>query len=501
MRAELQRGDFLRANALLLLLYTLALEMVSAALHPIDTAHDRRVARWVGLVLLGIIAFNQTLHAFILGAILRTAAVRPALINAPMHAMLLAGTASANAGVALAGVTLVRALCRRRLGAHALVRGVRRACTITLVGNVLPFCVATWAFAVRPRVFGLELTPWAPPLVAPAAIVGGALLLALLLATAGAHRRVQALLGRLVSSVGEEAALAALIGFGSAHEREPDQLVDEAVQLLAPVELSGAELERLAYLLAGADGAPTPRHHARFGAGDAAAGGILGVGGKGLDRISGAWPSFERKKPRDAGARRAPLSCGHVRPLPLSRESSALTLAEHARAGSHGQQIDAYVVQSTADPPEQRARALDVWARAFATREGRPPLVYLDVACADPGLEPHELLAHTPCYLALSASLLVLAGPSLTDQLWCVAQLFAWRAMGGTLERVAVVPLGGAARAYDETVAAFDAFHVMYAASDERMVRRRIVRMIELANVATVNEVIHSYAAAVVRPP
>ena len=189
-----------------------------------------------------------------------------------------------------------------------------------------------------------------------------------------------------------------------------------------------------------------------------------------------------------------------ARRLPLPRVDSAHALGAHVRVGAPVEQIDAYVVQSTADPPEQRARALDVWARAFAAREGRPPLVYLDVACADPGLEPHELLAHTPCYLALSASLLVLAGPSLTDQLWCVAQLFAWRAMGGTLERVAVVPLGGAARAYDETVAALDAFHVMYAASHDRTVRAQIVRMIELATVATVNEVIHSYAAAVVRP-
>ncbi|KAG8457385.1 hypothetical protein KFE25_005066 [Diacronema lutheri] len=260
LRTELSSGNFIWANALLQLLYTLALQMVSAALHPADTAHHRRVALWVGLVLLAIIAFNQALHAFILRIFITVDSARPAVINTPTAATIITGSASANAGVALAGATLVRALCRRRLGVRTLVDGVRRACTITLVGNVLPLAIATWAFAARPSVFDFDLTPWDSSIVAPVVVLNGTLVLALLLATAGAHRRVQALLGRLVSSVGEEAALAALIGFGSAHEREPDQLADEAVQLLAPVELSGAELERLAYLLAGAKGAPTPRH-------------------------------------------------------------------------------------------------------------------------------------------------------------------------------------------------------------------------------------------------
>ena len=53
-------------------------------------------------------------------------------------------------------------------------------------------------------------------------------------------------------------------------------------------------------------------------------------------------------------------------------------------------------------------------------------------------------LACLPVYLAGCNTLLVLAGPTYTERLWCIVEVFTYLRMGGAPERMIVVPLAGA---------------------------------------------------------
>ena len=103
-------------------------------------------------------------------------------------------------------------------------------------------------------------------------------------------------------------------------------------------------------------------------------------------------------------------------------------------------QIDAFVSHSWHDPPIEKFEALTVWAKKFEKKHGRPPILWVDKACIDQG-NIEESLACLPIYLSGCKNLLVLGGPTYTQRLWCVMEIFTFLFMGGTLSRTIFMPL------------------------------------------------------------
>lgn len=502
-------------NGVLHVLYCTGLQTVAIALHPIDSARGRRVTRAAGHFVLLVISCNVALNAYALHLFLPGAAARQ--LGTPGPPLLTFLVVHVNVVVAIAWLYLLGALCGRWRTGGALATTIGHACTVALWGNFFPFAICYWALAISPRSIPVSVAPWDRNMTIAAALSTLALVLTLACADTTARLRVHALLGRAMSAEGEQAALGALVGFGSAHQRPARDLIEEASKLFVPIELTPDALERIAQAL---DRSPARKRRPPTGASPPRRsscdwpcpwrGG--GAGGRGRRRpLDGAWQQGDELATRrmaSEGDGSIARGYGHRWRDWTGVGGSSAGRATHSSSGRASMAepgiADAYVVHSSADPPALRARLLAEWAAAFAQREGRPAVVWLDCACADPGLEAHELLAHMPCYLALCTQLLVLGGPTLTEQLLCVAQLFAWRAMGMPLERVVVLPFGNGANAqppHEQAIAALDAFHVMYAVSAPKGVRKRIVRMIGLATVATVNEVVQAYAVAVVKPP
>jgi hypothetical protein len=91
--------------------------------------------------------------------------------------------------------------------------------------------------------------------------------------------------------------------------------------------------------------------------------------------------------------------------------------------------------------------------------------------------------------------LLLLASPKTPLSLNAVVACHVWRALGGQTSEVDVVLVGGAATS-EQTVAAFDTFHVMHALADDddegsererATIAARLRACVRLATVRTIN--------------
>ena len=123
---------------------------------------------------------------------------------------------------------------------------------------------------------------------------------------------------------------------------------------------------------------------------------------------------------------------------------------------------DAFVSHSWRDDGHAKWKLLQKWAKDFEkkfapdARDGRgarDPLLWLDKACIDQN-NIDESLACLPIFLAGCAELLVLAGPTYTERLWCVMEIFTFFQIGKRVDRVTVVPLEAADATSDERDAA-----------------------------------------------
>ena len=85
-------------------------------------------------------------------------------------------------------------------------------------------------------------------------------------------------------------------------------------------------------------------------------------------------------------------------------------------------EVDVFLSHSWHDPADAKWKALDAWATQFEKKEGRSPIVWLDKACIDQG-NINDSLACLPIFLAGCRNLLVVAGPSYVERLWCVVRL------------------------------------------------------------------------------
>ena len=97
--------------------------------------------------------------------------------------------------------------------------------------------------------------------------------------------------------------------------------------------------------------------------------------------------------------------------------------------------------------------ALDAWARAFERREGRPCRWWIDKACIDQ-TNITEDLAALPIFLSGCQRLVICAGATYLERLWCIVEVYTFLKMGGSVERIDVLPVGDGAlqaklRAFD----------------------------------------------------
>lgn len=112
-------------------------------------------------------------------------------------------------------------------------------------------------------------------------------------------------------------------------------------------------------------------------------------------------------------------------------------------------ECDAFMSHSWHDDPVIKWAALTAWAARFESRCKRDPTIWLDKACIDQKNIPASL-ACLPVFLAGCQQLLVLAGPTYIERLWCVVEVFTFTRMGGELDRVDVVPLGDGALFFEQ---------------------------------------------------
>ena len=187
----------------------------------------------------------------------------------------------------------------------------------------------------------------------------------------------------------------------------------------------------------------------------------------------------------------------------LAQKSSLRSRTQRLPLG----RCDAFLSHSWHDQLGPKWVALDQWAEAFDAKNRRPPMLWLEYACArgdfergrgvrpseeadgacsagarcvPPSLPPSlplslsssskacidqqnidQSLACLPVYLAGCQKLLVVAGPTYVQRLWCICEVFTFVQMGSELTRVEVVPVSGGADHFDKfTVADCKCFKI-----------------------------------------
>lgn len=174
--------------------------------------------------------------------------------------------------------------------------------------------------------------------------------------------------------------------------------------------------------------------------------------------------------------------------------ASALLLAQRQQAAMRDALpiADFFVLHSAFDANGAKLRALEAWVGALDPL-APPPTVWLDVVSADMSLLSWERLAHSVASLACCRRVLLVAGPSLLDDLLVVALLHAWLALGRSIEHVDVLLAeADADEARTPVLAAFDTFAVMYARTESAVDECQIVHSVEIASVSAYNEAVRS---------
>ncbi len=132
-----------------------------------------------------------------------------------------------------------------------------------------------------------------------------------------------------------------------------------------------------------------------------------------------------------------PFECLREEDFSSSADSG---LNRHATPVALGD-CDAFLSHSWHDDGSQKWAALRSWADDFERATGRPPKVWLDKGCIDQQ-NIDASLAALPLYLAGCDRLVVVAGPTYASRLWCVIEIFTFLFMGGSRERIDVLPIG-----------------------------------------------------------
>jgi len=88
--------------------------------------------------------------------------------------------------------------------------------------------------------------------------------------------------------------------------------------------------------------------------------------------------------------------------------------------------IDVFVSHSWHDDPVAKWSALQEWRAEFVERNRREPLVWIDRCCI---LDPVQDLPSLPIFLAGCRKMVILAGPTFHNRLWCIVEMFVFEQM------------------------------------------------------------------------
>ena len=99
---------------------------------------------------------------------------------------------------------------------------------------------------------------------------------------------------------------------------------------------------------------------------------------------------------------------------------------------------DAFLSHSWKDHGPHKFAALSQWAEQFKEQEGRYPSIWLDKACIDQQDISNDLLC-LPIFLAGCDTLLIIAGRTYAQRLWCIMEVFVFLKMGGDIHRITIL--------------------------------------------------------------
>ncbi|KAG8464258.1 hypothetical protein KFE25_003321 [Diacronema lutheri] len=139
------------------------------------------------------------------------------------------------------------------------------------------------------------------------------------------------------------------------------------------------------------------------------------------------------------------------------------------------------------EPPRARSPTEgDGAAGAASARTSSPPRAF--------GTDEHasRQLEHLVLRIARSSQLLVLAGPSLFERLWCVVECYVWVTTGGSTERIALLPTTDEPADDAELLAAADTFHILYCDAAIVAHKWRLSLVAQTATVARMNSVMRA---------
>ena len=152
---------------------------------------------------------------------------------------------------------------------------------------------------------------------------------------------------------------------------------------------------------------------------------------------------------------------------------------------------DAFISHSWHDDGTLKFNALGSWVTAFEKDHRRTPIMWLDKASINQD-DIENSLACLPVYLAGCKELLILAGPTYCERLWCIVEVFTFLRMGSSPDNMVVVPLAG--MAHQLNFGSFDAEHAKCFSAEDK---RKLLAAITLAfgSLAPFNAVVRTMLA------
>ena len=105
-------------------------------------------------------------------------------------------------------------------------------------------------------------------------------------------------------------------------------------------------------------------------------------------------------------------------------------------------EIDAFLSHSWHDDPVAKWQTLLRWAREFEAKHRRTPSLWLDKASIDQQ-DIAAQLACLPVWLAGCNSMLICAGPTFVQRLWCVIEVFTFLRLGSGYDHLTLLPIEG----------------------------------------------------------
>ena len=121
--------------------------------------------------------------------------------------------------------------------------------------------------------------------------------------------------------------------------------------------------------------------------------------------------------------------------------ADAAALRKRTTAAALGAPNSVFVSHSWHDPREAKWAALRAWTARYEAERGAAPMLWLDAACVAQDSSTDRSLAMLPLYIAGCQRMVVLAGDTFLERLWCVIEIFCFLRMGGSRDRITVVPV------------------------------------------------------------